>query len=153
MWPLLIAAGAIALLVKAFSDDSSEEGESPKKIFISFAMKDKKYRDFLVAQSKNDRSPFEFVDMSVKQPWDEEVWKEKCRSKIKMCDGIIVLLSKNTWNSGGARWEIKCAKEERIKIVGMHIKKDDRGAIPTELRGKKVITWEWNKLKQSIESI
>jgi hypothetical protein len=29
---------------------------------------------------------------------------------------MIVLLSKNTWHSSGARWEIKCARKEGIPI-------------------------------------
>lgn len=66
---------------------------------------------------------------------------------------MIVLLSKNTWHSGGARWEIKCAKEERIPVIGMHIKKNDQGAIPPELRGIKIITWSWDNLANVIKKI
>ena len=57
----------------------------PKRIFISFAVEDVRSRDFLVQQAKNDRSPFEFVDMSVKEPWDDS-WKARCRTRIKGCD-------------------------------------------------------------------
>ncbi|MFN8368617.1 MAG: TIR domain-containing protein [Candidatus Kapaibacterium sp.] len=149
MLPVILGVGAIALLAKVLFDDDETE-EVKKKIFISFAIEDKKYRDFLVAQAKNERTPFTFVDMSVKQPWDERVWKQKCRKKIQSCDGMIVLLSKNTWHSSGARWEIKCATEERIPVLGMHIKKNDKGAIPPELKGKKVVEWTWDNLEKSI---
>jgi hypothetical protein len=150
MLPLLIGAGIVALLVKAFSEDDESEKKGKKKIFISFAIEDKKYRDFLVAQSKNKNSPFSFVDMSVKEPWEQKVWKDKCREKIRKCDGMIVLLSKNTWHSGGSRWEIKCAKEEKVSVIGMHINKKDKGAKPPELNGKKVIEWNWDNLDESI---
>ena len=154
MWPVILGAGAVALLLKAlFENFEKSEKKFKKRIFISFAIEDEKYRDFLVAQAKNEKSPFTFVDMSVKQPWEEKVWKQKCRSKIKSCDGIIVLLSRNTWHSGGTRWEIKCAKEERIQVIGMHIKKNDKGAIPPELKGKKIITWSWDNLEKTIKSI
>lgn len=106
-----------------------EEKLERRKVFISFAIEDKKYRDFLVSQAKNDRTPFDFIDMSVKQPWNEDEWKRQCRIKIKQCDSMIVLLSKNTWYSSGSRWEIKCAKEEKLRIIGMHIKKEEKGAI------------------------
>ena len=43
---------------------------SKKRIFISFAIEDANLRDLLVGQVKNENSPFEFVDMSVKAPWD-----------------------------------------------------------------------------------
>jgi len=119
-----------------------------RKVFISFAIEDKKYRDFLVSQAKNSRTPFDFIDMSVKEPWPEKEWKKQCRKKIKQCDSVIVLLSKNTWHSSGARWEIKCAREEGLRLIGMHVKKDDKGAVPAELRGKRIIEWSWDKLDQ-----
>jgi len=76
MWQVILGAGAAALLLKALFQDSEESMKKFKKrIFISFAIEDEKYRDFLVAQAKNDRTPFTFVDMSVKQPWNEKVWK------------------------------------------------------------------------------
>ncbi len=154
MWPLILGAGAVALLLKALFEDNEDTGkEFKKRIFISFAIEDEKYRDYLVAQAKNEKSPFAFVDMSVKQPWDEKVWKQKCRSKIKSCDGMIALLSKNIWHSRGARWEIKCAREEGIPVIGMHVKKNDKGAIPPELKGKKVIIWSWDNLANIINRI
>jgi len=152
MLPILIGAGLGALLLKALFDGEDEEQE-PKKIFVSFAIEDSKYRDFLVAQAKNEKTPFSFIDMSVKQPWNENEWKRKCRTKIKSCDGMIVLLSKKTWHSGGSRWEIKCANEEGIPVIGMHIKKNDKGAIPPELEGSRVIEWSWKNLSKSINKI
>lgn len=151
---VLMGAGIAALLIKAFSEDEAPKSKNDKKkLFISFAIEDEKYRDFLVKQAKLDKSPFEFTDMSVKQPWSEEEWKKRCRTKIKRCDGVIVLLSKNTWHSSGARWEIKCAKEEGIPVIGMHVKKNDKGAIPPELKGKRTIEWTWDNLEKSINKM
>jgi hypothetical protein len=151
MLPLILGIGVTAFLIKAFSDsDSDSKPNKKKKLFISFAIEDQKYRDFLVGQAKREHSPFDFIDMSAKEPWDEKIWQEKCREKIRRCDGVIVLLSRNTYRAGGARWEIKCAKEERVPIIGMHIKKNDKGAIPPELKGKKVITWSWDNLEEVI---
>ena len=122
------------------------------RIFVSFAAEDAKYRDFLKGQAKSGKSPFEFIDMSVKEPWDEK-WKTNCRNKIKGCDGLIALLSKNTWNADGAKWEMRCAKEEGLPMLGVHIHKDDKGAIPSELVGKKVIEWTWDGIAKFIDSL
>lgn len=130
-----------------------EESERPKRIFISFAMEDSEYRDHLVRQARNNKSPFEFMDMSVKKPWKQTEWKRRCRTKIKRSDGVIVLLSKNTWHAGGARWEMKCTRDEKKPIIGMHIKKNDKGAIPLELKGKRVILWSWANLERFINNI
>lgn len=147
MLQVIIGAGVCLLINELLKENEEDKNSLKKKIFISFAIEDKKYRDDLVRQARLERSPFSFIDMSVKQPWEESEWKRKCRSKIKRCDGMIVLLSKNTWHSSGTRWEIKCARDEKIPVVGMHIKKNDRGAIPPELKGKKVIIWSWDNLE------
>ena len=39
-----------------------------KRVFISFAYEDKVLRDFLEEKTRNEKSPFEFIDMSVKDP-------------------------------------------------------------------------------------
>lgn len=122
-----------------------------KKIFISFAVEDKNFRDLFVGQAKNQLTPFEFVDMSVKDPWST-TWKTQCRQKIKGCHGLIALLSKKTWNADGARWEMKCAREEGIPILGVHIYKENKGAIPPEIKGLKVIEWNWLDIANFINS-
>jgi hypothetical protein len=61
-----------------------------KRVFVSFASEDSNYRDLLKGQAKNNKSPFEFIDMSLKEPFDEK-WKTQCRSRIKGCDGVIAL--------------------------------------------------------------
>lgn len=151
MWPVLVGAGIVVLANKLLSNQQPPKRRLGKKVFISFSMKDAKYRNDLVSQSKNKKSPFYFVDMSVKKPWDEEVWQKKCRSKIKSCDGVIVMLSKKTWHSSGTRWEVKCAQEENVPIVAMHINKKDRGAIPPELKDEKIISWTWPNLAKAIK--
>lgn len=134
-------------------DSNKDKRNSRKKIFISFAIEDVEYRDYLVGQARKEHSPFDFIDMSAKQQWNQSEWKKRCRTKIKRCDGVIALLSKNTHTAGGARWEIKCAREEGVKVIGMHIKKNDRGAVPPELKGKKVILWSWTNLERFIKQL
>jgi len=123
-----------------------------KRVFISFAIEDEYARDFLVQQAKDNRSPFEFIDMSVKEPWDSS-WKTRCRERIKGCDGLIALISKKTWNADGAKWEMKCADEEGVPMLGVHIHKDDKGAVPSELDGYRVIEWSWSGMASFINSL
>ena len=97
-----------------------------KKIFIGFAIEDKFARDNLTYQARQNHTPFEFTDMSVKEPWSSQ-WKTKCRDRIKSCDGMIAFISNNTVNVDGARWEIKCAYEEGIPLFPVYI--HDEGVI------------------------
>lgn len=122
------------------------------RIFVSFAMEDERARDFLVGQAKNERSPFEFIDMSVKQPWDN-AWKTQCRTKLKGCDGVIALISRNTRNADGAKWEINCANEERIPLIGVYAYSDDRSAAPSEMNGKRIIDWSWAGIASFINNL
>ena len=122
-----------------------------KRIFISFAKEDIRFRDLLVGQAKNKKSPFEFIDMSVKTPWIEK-WKTQCRIKIKGCNGLIVLLSKDTIGAKGARWEIKCALEEDVPVRGIYISRDGC-TIPPELKGKRVVYWTWSNISTFLNSL
>lgn len=150
MWPLLVLGG----LVTYFATKKEQQVKKKRKrIFISFAIEDIEYRDHLVSQSRKERSPFKFIDMSVKTKWKEKEWQKRCRTKIKGCDGVIALLSKNTHKATGARWEMKCAREEGVEIIGIHIFKNNKGAIPIELNGKKVVEWNWENLEKFINNL
>lgn len=123
------------------------------RIFISFAKEDMHYRDFLRGQARNEKSPFEFVDMSVKEPWDEK-WKSNCRSRIKGCDGVIALVSKNTPKADGELWEIRCAKEEKVPVRGIYCTTDNRPTtLPTELNGVRIVSWTWENIASFINSL
>lgn len=124
-----------------------------KRIFISFAVEDKTLRDLLVGQAKNDKSPFEFTDMSVKEPWDSE-WKTKCRTKIKGCDGMIIIVTKNSKTASGQLWEVKCAKEESIPRKGIYGYSDNKPAtLPDELSGISIVNWSWDNIKNWLNSL
>lgn len=123
-----------------------------KRIFISFAIEDEHYRDLLKGQARNTDSPISYIDMSAKQAWDSK-WKTNCRTRIKGCDGVIALISKHTRNADGAKWEMQCANEEGIPMIGVHIHRDDKGQIPPQLRGKKVVNWTWDAIKNFINRL
>ncbi len=124
-----------------------------KRVFISFAIEDKTLRDFLVGQARNEKSPFEFVDMSVKQPWDSQ-WKTNCRTKIKGCDGVLIIVTKNTKNATGQLWEINCAKDEGISRRGIWGHPEDKpSSLPSELNNVQVVNWTWSNIANWINSL
>lgn len=119
-----------------------------KIVFIAFAMKDERQRDFLRGQSLYTKSPFEYIDMSVKQAYDRD-WKERVRTRIRRSDGVIVLVSKNSLSSSGQKWEIQCAKEEKTKILGIWAYTNDR----TNIIGLNTKVWTWDNIKNFIDSL
>ncbi|MGM4932700.1 TIR domain-containing protein [Tardiphaga sp. 619_E2_N8_5] len=119
-----------------------------KVVFIAFAIEDKTQRDFLKGQSLHPRQPFEFIDMSVKEAYDSG-WKEKVRTRIRRSDGVIILVSKNSKNSTGQKWEIECAKEEKKKIRGIWAYTDDR----TTIDGVSTVAWNDKNITDFIDSL
>ena len=119
-----------------------------KVVFIAFAIEDERQRDFLKGQSLHPRTPFEFIDMSVKEPYKEE-WKSRVRTRIRRSDGAIVLVSKNSLKSSGQKWEIACAKEEKKPIRGIWAYKDDR----TKIDGISTYTWSDDNISNFIDSL
>ncbi|MEK6664743.1 MAG: TIR domain-containing protein [Pseudomonadota bacterium] len=119
-----------------------------KVIFIAFAIEDERIRDMIKGQSLNAKSPFEYVDMSVTEAYDEE-WKKKVRTRILRSDGVLVVVSKNSLSSSGQKWEIQCAKEEKKKIRGIWAYKEDR----TDLAGVNTMVWTWDNIANWIDSL
>ncbi|MCY7013821.1 MULTISPECIES: hypothetical protein [Streptococcus] len=124
-----------------------------KRIFISFAIEDENLRDFLRGQSRNTNSPFEFVDMSVKQPWDFQ-WKTKCRVRIKGCDGVISIITQNTKRASGQIWEMNCAKDEGIPLLAIYGNKNHIGAtIPNDMGYITIVDWNWERISTWIKQL
>lgn len=119
-----------------------------KTIFVAFAIEDERQRDFLKGQSLHTNSPFEYVDMSVKEPYDTN-WKERVRTRIRRSDGVIALVSKNSLDSSGQKWEIACAKEEGKRLKGIWAYTDDR----TNLVGVNTVVWTWEAITNFIDSL
>lgn len=119
-----------------------------KVVFVAFAIEDKSARDLLKGQSLNTKSPFEYTDMSVKEPYDKD-WKDRVRTRIRRSDGVIALISKNTLKSSGQLWEIQCAKEEKVPLRGVWAYTNDR----TNVEGVHTVAWTWDNIKNFIDSL
>ena len=119
-----------------------------KVVFVAFAIEDVRIRDMIKGQSLKTNSPFEYVDMSVKEAYDEE-WKKKVRTRILRSDGVLVIVSKNSLTSSGQKWEIQCAKEEKKKVRGIWAYKEDR----TDLPGVSTMVWTWDNIANWIDSL
>lgn len=119
-----------------------------KTIFVAFAIEDVKIRDMIKGQSLNTASPFEYIDMSVKDAYDEE-WKKKVRTRILRSDGVLAIVSKNSLTSTGQKWEIQCAKDEKVPVKGIWAYKEDR----TALTGVATMVWTWPNLANWIDGL
>ncbi len=119
-----------------------------KVVFVAFAIEDERVRNMIKGQSLNTKSPFEYIDMSVKEAYDEE-WKKRVRTRILRSDGVLVIVSKNSLTSSGQKWEIQCAKDEGKKVRGIWAYKEDR----TKLTGVDTMVWTWDNIANMIDSL
>lgn len=119
-----------------------------KRVFVAFAIEDERQRDLLKGQSLHPKSTFEYVDLSVKEAY-ETGWKEKVRTRIKGCHGVIALVSKSSAGSEGQKWEIACAQEEKKAILGVRAYADDKSTIS----GITVKDWTKDNLSNFIDSL
>ncbi len=119
-----------------------------KVIFVAFAIEDANIRDMIKGQSLHTNSPFEYVDMSVKEAYDEE-WKKRVRTRILRSHGVLAIISKNSLTSTGQKWEIQCAKEEGKPLKGIWAYKEDR----TNVVGVNTMIWTWDNIANWIDGL
>lgn len=121
------------------------------RIFVIYAEEDHLCFDRLSEQARTARVSVEFDRMQVKQPW-VPMWKTQCRTRIFACDGAIVFLSKRTQQGIGITWELECARESDAPMLGVHVDKHEKGPVPAELRGARLIEWNWPEIAKFIQS-
>lgn len=119
-----------------------------KVIFVAFAIEDERIRDLIKGQSLHTNCPFEYIDMSVKNAYDTD-WKAKVRTRILRSDGVLAIVSENSLSSAGQKWEIQCAKDERVPIRGVWAYQGDR----TNLAGVNTMVWTWDNIADWIDSL
>ena len=119
--------------------------------FTSFAAEDANMRDLFVGQSRHPGTPWEITDYSLHEPFTEK-WKTQTRPRIARSKVLVVLIGSTTYRAEGALWEIKCAHEEGVPVVGVWISKFYRGPAPAGIPHTNVIEWTWDGIAAKLRS-
>lgn len=122
-----------------------------KIVFVAFAKEDEGVRNLFTGQRVHPNTPFEFIDMSVKEPYDSG-WRERVRSRIRRSDGVIALISSNSSAADGELWEIRCAVDERKPLVGIWIE-DGYRTKPPAMGSAPCKEWTWQNVADFIDSL
>lgn len=119
-----------------------------KRTFISFDYdNDLDLKNLLVGQAKNEDSPFEITDMSIKATIDSN-WKEKARTRIKGCDVVAVICGEKTDTAAGVSAELRIAQEEKIPYFLLKGRSNKTCIKPkAALLIDKMYNWTWDNLK------
>lgn len=125
------------------------------RVFISFDIdNDESLKHLLVGQSKNEDSPFEISDWSLKEAAPERDWEEKAKEKIKRVDIFCVILGEETYKASGVLKEI--AITNSLSSEGYFIRKfqligySDEKCPHIEGAGIR-ISWTWDNLKNYLK--
>jgi len=118
-----------------------------KKVFISFEHDtDRPLKDLLIGQSRNEGSPFEVVDGSLKEPAPEKDWEEYAERRIRVADIVIVLVGATTHRAPGVRKEVTIARRLKIRIVQVIGYRDGKHKrVPNAGR---LYHWTWDNLQK-----
>lgn len=125
-----------------------------KRVFISFDYDyDIELKNLLVGQAKKPDSPFEIVDMSIKEAIADD-WAENARRRIKGCDVVIILCGTHTDRARGVSTELNIARDENIPYFFLEGRKDKRCVLPVGAHwNEKMNSWTWDNLKCLIYNI
>ena len=121
-----------------------------KTVFIAFTKEDEAERYLFTGQRVNASTPFEFIDLSVKEACETR-WKDRVRTRIRRSDGVIALISESTPQATGQLWEIECAVAERKPLLGIWL--GDYRVRPAQLGNAPCRTWTWPNVADFIEGL
>ena len=122
--------------------------KTKKRVFISFDYDhDNDLKIFLVGQAKNDDSPFEISDWSVKEELTGD-WKKKVREKIKKVGVVAVICGEHTDTASGISAELKIAQEEEKDYFLLKGRNKKTCKKPKAAKNSdKIYKWTWENLK------
>ncbi|MBY2950750.1 hypothetical protein HF205_28375 [Rhizobium leguminosarum] len=121
------------------------------RIFTSFDFDhDEDLRNLLIGQSRNEDSPFELADWSVKGHMTGD-WKAKVRTRIRSTQQVIIMCGEYTHTATGVSVELDIAKEEKKPYFLLWGRSSKTCKKPVSaLAQDKIYNWTWDNLKSLI---
>ena len=118
------------------------------KVFISFDFDhDSELRDLLVGQARNENSPFEIIDSSVKEELSGD-WQKKVRDRIKKVEQVIVICGEYTNSAKGVDIELRITREEGKPYFLLWGRSGKLCKKPYSAKlNDKIYNWTWDNLK------
>ena len=129
-------------------------GEKPR-VFLSFHYEDDAGPIELLRHQARNSDTLEFTDYSAKEPWDNDVWREKCAERIGQSSVMVVAIGEKTHERPAVLWEIKKAYELNKPVIGMRIYSDKNHIVPAPLieHSSPVVAWELEALQAELNKL
>ena len=120
-----------------------------RNTFLSFDYDDIDDVNLLRAHAKNDKSDIEFIDRSVREPFDSnraEYIKKKITDRINSTSNTVVYISNDTYKSKWVNWEINKSLELKKKVIAVHKGDTPPQKIPKSISMNKIRVVPWKQL-------
>lgn len=118
-----------------------------KRTFISFDYDhDARLKDLLVGQARNEDSPFEISDFSIKSASPD--WKSDAERRIIGCDLVVVICGEHTDIASGVSVELEIAQDLNVPYFLLGGYSDTTCKKPSAAKATdKIYAWTWDNLK------
>lgn len=125
------------------------------RAFISFDFDNNSTEKMLFSgQAKNSRTPFAVQDWSSKSSLPQAEWEALIKSKINVCNMLIILVGKNMVSATGVAKEIKMARDQNVPVFGVYVGgADSSSTLPDGLARGRTIEWDWAKISDAIDQV
>ena len=123
------------------------------RVFISFDFDhDEDLRNALVGQARNENSPFDFSNWSLKEAFTGD-WKKKIKDRIDLTSRTIVICGYTTHTAAGISEELKIVRELGKPYLLLNGRKDGRCTKPTAAYPTDQITpWTWPNIQKFLQT-
>jgi len=130
-----------------------------RRAFISFRVEDKTLVDYLRGQAKNTNSDLDFIDMSLKVPFDSknaEYIKQGIRARIKQCSVTVVMATDDTHKSDWVNWEIGETIRQGKGVVVIDKRSNPSSKLPVAVaenkKNIKIVPWKHKEIMDAINN-
>lgn len=128
--------------------------EIRRTVFISFAHEDIDEINLLRGQAKNERSDLEFIDRSVRDPYESEraeYIKQRISERIRQSSVTVVYLTPDAAKSSWVNWEIERSLELDKKVIAVHKGENAPASLPKAVSGHDIKIVSWSDLAAEID--
>ena len=132
--------------------------EPRRKVFISFDSKDLDKKRLLVGQAKNENSELDFIDFSLKVPFNSEnaeYIKRGIRERISQSSVTVVLVTDVTHRSDWVDWEIRESLRQNKGVVVVDHRSNTSVRMPSAVNQNRdqirVVSWNHQEIRTAIQ--
>ena len=122
-----------------------------KRIFVSCSVEDEQTRTLFSSILHNRAVSHYSSNMPALQLLNED-YKANCRATIKASHGVIALISAHQY-AQRELWEINCAHEENIPLIGFYINGATSINKPVAMGDVLCKNWTWDNVNEFIDSL